>query len=82
MFINNLNTVSLGKIYVVGGSDGSKPLDSVEIYDTETNSWVAGPSLLTPRANCGLAVLSGALYAVGGYGSRSKFLSHSLDAML
>lgn len=54
---------------MAGGSDGSKSLDSVEVYDYSTNTWTPGPSLQVPRANAGLAVLAGRLYIVGGYES-------------
>ena len=41
----------------------------MEIYDPDTNTWSMGPSLIIPRSNAGLAVLSGRLYIAGGYGS-------------
>ena len=37
-----------GKLYVFGGSTAGGPgnkLDSMEIYDSVTNSWSAGPNL-------------------------------------
>lgn len=63
-----------GKIYVVGGNDGSHSLASVEIYHQESDSWTIGPALTTPRANVGLAVLGKNLFAVGGF-SGKHFLS-------
>lgn len=57
----------LGKLYVVGGSDGQTSLISVEIYDPKLRTWSFGPSLNTPRANMGLAVMNGRLFAVGGF---------------
>ena len=62
----------LGKIYVMGGSDGSRSLNSVEIFDCDTNSWSSGPALQTPRSNAGVAVIAGRLYIAGGYGSKLK----------
>lgn len=57
----------LGKLYVVGGSDGQSSLISVEIYDPELCTWSFGPSLNTPRANVGVAVMNGRLFAIGGF---------------
>ena len=54
---------------MVGGSDGSKTLDTVDIFDCANNTWTSGPSLQTPRSNAGLAVVADRLYIVGGYGS-------------
>ena len=48
-----------GRIWVVGGCDAWNPLRSVEIYDPEKNTWVAGPPISTPRRGCGLAVRKG-----------------------
>lgn len=59
--------IFLGKLYVVGGSDGQSSLISVEIYDPELRTWSFGPSLNTPRANVGLAVMNGRLFAIGGF---------------
>lgn len=56
-----------GKLYVVGGSDGTHSLSSTEIFDSETQTWMVGPSMTTPRANVGVAVVGDRLYAVGGF---------------
>ena len=62
-----------GTIYVVGGNDGTSALNSTEIYDRKTGSWVLGPMLSVPRANVGVAVLENKLFAVGGFNGK-KFL--------
>ena len=60
------------KLYVVGGSDGQTSLKSVETFDfTGSGSWSAAPSLGTPRASMGVAVLHRRLFAVGGFGGKS-----------
>lgn len=59
--------VFLGKLYVVGGSDGTQSLATTEIYDPIERSWSPGPSMTTPRANVGVAVVGNRLYAVGGF---------------
>lgn len=59
-----------GKLYAIGGSDGSHSLASTEVYDPESQNWVVGPSLTTPRANVSVAVVGNRLYAVGGFSGR------------
>jgi N-acetylneuraminic acid mutarotase len=56
-----------GDIYVIGGMDGSgASVNTVEIYDPETNTWSVGPSLQTRRDNPGSAVINNKLYVFGG----------------
>lgn len=55
------------KIYVVGGSDGTHSLNSTEVFDEVTQTWVVGPTMTTPRANVEVAVVGDRLYAVGGF---------------
>jgi influenza virus NS1A-binding protein len=55
---------------MVGGFDGKQSLCSTEIYDPDTNSWSPGPSMTTCRANVGVAVVDGKLYAVGGFSGK------------
>jgi len=62
---------SPGKLYVIGGSDGHMSLNSVEVYDTATQTWSFGPSLSVPRTNVGVAVAQGRLFAVGGFSGKA-----------
>jgi influenza virus NS1A-binding protein len=55
-----------GKVWVVGGCDAWNPLSSVEIYDSQTNAWSAGPPMGTPRRGCGLVEIEDLLYVIGG----------------
>ena len=41
-----------GKLYVVGGSDGTTHLASVECYDPVANEWRTLPSMSTARVFC------------------------------
>ena len=59
------------KLYFIGGT--KEPLDAgwqymreVEIYDTATDSWSAGPSMPEGRAYCGSAYLDGYIYVLSG----------------
>lgn len=63
----------VGKIMVVGGSDGTRSLRSTEIYDKENDSWSLGPQLGIDRANVSVVTLGNKLFAVGGF-SGKKFL--------
>src|SRR5439155_18396557 len=58
----NLN----GKIYVIGGFDGTHALARVEIYDPSTNSWTNGTPLPGPRNGMVAEVINGKIYLAGG----------------
>lgn len=52
---------------MVGGRDGLKTLNSMEYLDLETGTWVQLAAMNTHRHGLGVAVIGGALYAVGGH---------------
>lgn len=54
-------------MYISGGFDDNAPLDSVERYDPDKNTWSSVVSMLCPRGGVGVAALGGKLYAVGGH---------------
>ncbi|KAJ9591881.1 hypothetical protein L9F63_001604, partial [Diploptera punctata] len=56
-----------GRLYVVGGRDGLKTLNTVECYDIKTKAWTTLPPMSTHRHGLGVGVLEGPLYAVGGH---------------
>jgi hypothetical protein len=59
--------VGVGKfVYVMGGENMYKSLDSVEILDTETGLISEGPSLTTPRNGAGAALVDNAIWVIGG----------------
>ena len=69
------------KIYLIGGSPfenhaGPFGLSTVEIYDTQTNTWQRGADMPTPRTNAKAAVVNGTIYVFGGYNSKDKFLQN------
>lgn len=55
-----------GKLYAVGGSDGSAAMDKLEIYDIATRRWRRGPAFSVAREHLGGAVFGGRFYAVAG----------------
>jgi hypothetical protein len=72
-----------GRIYVVGGAPSyahPKPLDVVEIYDPDRDTWETGPPLVYPRrGHAVVATPEGKLYAIGGFvASREKGLRDQL----
>ncbi|MFC1724061.1 kelch repeat-containing protein [candidate division KSB1 bacterium] len=60
-----------GKIYLVGGERTvgfiSVFVDSVHVYDPDTDSWEAKGPIPTSRRNLQAQVVDGKLYAIGGY---------------
>ena len=63
-----------GKIYVIGGFDhhenlgGRAPaLSTVDVYDTQTNTWHTVANMPTPRVAPQTAVFSNEIYVFGGY---------------
>lgn len=52
-------------IYVVGGYDGTRQLNSVERYDTEKDVWEYVSSIKIARSALSVTVLDGKLYAMG-----------------
>lgn len=55
-----------GKIYVIGGWDGSTYYGTVSVFDPETNTWSAGTDMPTARAFAAVAVLNNKIYVISG----------------
>ena len=60
-----------GKIYVIGGDDGSNPITTVEEYDPATDTWAATTDMTTARFGHVGSVVNGKIYAIGGFNSGS-----------
>ena len=62
-----------GKIYLIGGTlfkdenGGPLGLSTVEVYDTQNNSWQRLTDMPTPRLSSEAAVVDGKIYVVGGF---------------
>ena len=56
-----------GKIYTIGGDNGNF-LNTNEMYDPETDTWINKTSMPTPRAGFGIAVYQNKTFVFGGYG--------------
>ncbi|XP_002734469.1 kelch-like protein 18 [Saccoglossus kowalevskii] len=62
-----------GMIYAVGGlTNSGESLSTVEVYDSICNNWVPAKPMSTLRSRVGVTVLSGQLYAIGGYDGQSR----------
>jgi N-acetylneuraminic acid mutarotase len=55
-----------GHLYAAGGSDGSRAMSTVEIYDIAKRRWSTGPALSLAREHLGGAALRGRFFAVAG----------------
>jgi uncharacterized repeat protein (TIGR03803 family) len=55
-----------GKIYVVGGSNGSVAVGDNQVYNTANNTWSTAKAMPTPVACPAYAVVAGILYVIGG----------------
>ena len=53
-------------LYAIGGSDGQCPLNSVERYDPQKNTWTLMAPMSTRRKHLGSQVFNSMIYAVGG----------------
>lgn len=57
-----------GKVYAVGGSNGTTELDTVEMWNsTTTMKWIKIPKLPLARSNAGVCELDGLIYCIGGW---------------
>jgi N-acetylneuraminic acid mutarotase len=70
-----------GKIYVIGGYDGSYEQSAInERYDPEINRWTTLKSMPTPRGSLAIAEYQGKIYCMGGItGDPGPGLFASLD---
>ncbi|MBI4569006.1 MAG: hypothetical protein HY719_11485 [Planctomycetes bacterium] len=56
-----------GRVYAIGGSDGSRALATVEMYDPVANAWTPRPALRVARMGHAAAATSGKIYVFGGF---------------
>uniref|UniRef100_A0A914WJH7 BTB domain-containing protein n=1 Tax=Plectus sambesii TaxID=2011161 RepID=A0A914WJH7_9BILA len=62
-----------GKLYAIGGHDGTNHLESAECFDPATNMWHSVQSMETRRRGIAVGSLEGAIYAVGGLDDTACF---------
>ncbi|KAB8080087.1 hypothetical protein EE612_000432 [Oryza sativa] len=56
-----------GKIFAIGGGDGSQSFSEVEMFDPAVGKWIYSLSMQQPRCAPAAAELNGVLYVIGGY---------------
>ncbi|XP_025837094.1 ring canal kelch homolog [Agrilus planipennis] len=56
-----------GKVYAVGGFNGSLRVRTVDLYDPVQDQWSTCTSMGARRSTLGVAVLGNCIYAVGGF---------------
>ena len=54
---NHASTAVGGKLYVFGGLGAGGSLNTAEVYDPASDSWVQGPSLASARFNTAAVAL-------------------------
>ncbi len=67
-----------GKIYAIGGYDGSQSLNLVEEYNPTTDTWTTKSSMPTTRHNLGVVAVNGKIYAIGG-GTNEVYASNVVE---
>lgn len=55
-----------GKVYAVGGFNGSLRVRTVDVYDATLDQWTACAGMVARRSTLGVAVLNNCIYAVSG----------------
>lgn len=63
-----------GKIYVIGGKDGSAYSNKLEVYDIESNTWEAKESMSVARDGLTSVIINNKIYVIGGYNG-SEYLN-------
>jgi hypothetical protein len=60
-----------GRLYVLGGTEASQTLDSVEVFDPLTDSWTAGKPMGSRRHGAAALSMGGRVYVMGGWDGRA-----------
>ena len=63
---STIGVMASKRIYVIGGKQNLEGKNFNQIYDPETNTWIAGISMPTPRHSHGVVVVDDVLYVLGG----------------
>ena len=64
-----------GKLFCVGGWNGSKILDTGEMYDPRSNRWTAMAPMNRARHGLELVSIGNQIYALGGWNGRKPLSS-------
>eukprot|EP00500_Bicosoecida_sp_ms1_P001034 CAMPEP_0203810020 /NCGR_PEP_ID=MMETSP0115-20131106/2683_1 /ASSEMBLY_ACC=CAM_ASM_000227 /TAXON_ID=33651 /ORGANISM="Bicosoecid sp, Strain ms1" /LENGTH=306 /DNA_ID=CAMNT_0050718791 /DNA_START=52 /DNA_END=972 /DNA_ORIENTATION=+ len=73
------SAVADGKIYVLGGDDGTNKLTSVEVYSPSANSWTAAAAIPNPaRSHFAAVTYSAGVLLLGGSVDKGLY-EHDID---
>ncbi|GFV20449.1 kelch-like protein 10 [Trichonephila clavipes] len=64
-----------GRIYIVGGFNGSECLASAEFYNPHTDQWTVTPSMKQRRSGVSVISHHGRIYALGGFNGISRLVN-------
>lgn len=64
-----------GKLYLIGGWDGSTVTDTTFVYDPDRDTWSTAAPMATARAYMGTAVADGQVFVLGGVGTDGQALA-------
>lgn len=72
-------TTPSGNIYVLGGYAGGAAFSSVDIFNTNTNTWSAGPAMPVATRGAAAVYSNNFIYVFGGYDSTQRAIYQALD---
>jgi len=52
--------------YALGGFDGEKMVQSIEVFDPRLGVWTMGEPMVHPRGYCAAVVVNESIYMIGG----------------
>lgn len=68
-----------GRIYVIGGDDGQKPVGTVDEYDPSTDSWTTKTAMNVRRGETTGVLVGDLAYVIGGSASSSSAIVETYD---
>ena len=71
-----------GRVYAVGGFNGSLRVRTVDMYDPTADTWSSIASMEARRSTLGVAVLNDQIYAVGGFDGSSGLNTAEVGKLL
>ncbi|EDQ86199.1 uncharacterized protein MONBRDRAFT_28407 [Monosiga brevicollis MX1] len=63
------------RLFVMGGQTSTGVLSSIEVLDTDTNTWILYGNLLSARMACAAIVFDDILYVIGGQDDSGEYLN-------
>lgn len=70
-----------GRLYRIGGVDGSGVTGRVDVFDRDSNAWSEGPALPQPVSGAQSAVVGSRIYVLGGWIDPGKKLTGAVQVL-